>query len=157
VNDQEGRLQRLRERLLLLEQERVTIEGEIAEIAADGFREAASPQFTTPPAQDRTFDNRAKVELFRSLFQGRTDVFPQRWENPKTGKSGYAPACGNEWKRGLCGKPQVKMFDVPQPSVHAGHRSDDRKPLEGTWTQRLGVRRGCLPGLAGRHLLVLGG
>jgi superfamily II DNA or RNA helicase len=113
MNDQEGRLQRLRERLLLLEQERVTIEGEIAEIAADGFREAASPKFTTPPAQDRTFDNRAKVELFRSLFQGRTDVFPQRWENPKTGKSGYAPACGNEWKRGLCGKPQVKCSTCP--------------------------------------------
>ena len=34
-----------------------------------------------------------KVDLFRRLFGGRTDVFPARWENPKTGRSGYAPAC----------------------------------------------------------------
>ncbi|MFZ5645375.1 MAG: TOTE conflict system archaeo-eukaryotic primase domain-containing protein [Bacillota bacterium] len=30
-----------------------------------------------------------------------------RWEG-KDGKTGYSPACGNEWKRGVCGKPQVK-------------------------------------------------
>jgi superfamily II DNA or RNA helicase len=59
------------------------------------------------------FDNRAKVELFRSLFRGRSDVFPLRWENLKTGKSGYAPACANEWKRGLCEKPRVKCSACP--------------------------------------------
>jgi superfamily II DNA or RNA helicase len=42
--------------------------------------------------------NPAKVELFRSLFRGREDVFPRRWENAKTGKSGYSPACHNEWE-----------------------------------------------------------
>lgn len=49
-----------------------------------------------------------KVALFRSLFRGREDVFPRRWENFKTGKAGYAPSCRNEWVRGVCGKPQVK-------------------------------------------------
>src|SRR5204863_2053483 len=49
-----------------------------------------------------------KVALFRRLFAGREDVFPLRWDNRKTGRGGYAPACGNEWKRGLCDKPQVK-------------------------------------------------
>jgi hypothetical protein len=29
-----------------------------------------------------------KIALFRRLFSGRTDVFPVRWENRKTGKSG---------------------------------------------------------------------
>jgi len=29
-------------------------------------------------------------------------------ENPRTGKSGYAPAFGNEWVRGLCEKPKIK-------------------------------------------------
>ena len=52
-----------------------------------------------------------KVALFRRLFAGRTDVFPVRWDNPKSGKSGYAPACANEWVRGVCGKPQVKCGD----------------------------------------------
>lgn len=48
--------------------------------------------------------NAAKVGLFRSLFRGRDDVFPSRWENEKTGKSGYSPACDNEWEWGLCEK-----------------------------------------------------
>lgn len=41
-----------------------------------------------------------KIALFRRLFSGRTDVFPARWDNPKTGRSGYSPACANEWVRG---------------------------------------------------------
>ena len=41
-----------------------------------------------------------KITLFRRLFAGRSDVFPVRWENRNTGKSGYAPACADEWVRG---------------------------------------------------------
>lgn len=48
--------------------------------------------------------NAAKVELFRSLFRGREDVFPRRWENAKIGRSGYSPACHNEWGWRVCGK-----------------------------------------------------
>lgn len=102
-------IRRLQERLQQLEQERVAIEGELAEIVA-----ANAPAILnvgpTPASrlQDRPFDNRAKVALFHNLFRGRPDVFPLRWENPKTGKSGYAPACANEWKRGLCEKPRIK-------------------------------------------------
>jgi superfamily II DNA or RNA helicase len=54
-----------------------------------------------------------KIALFRRLFSGRTDVVPVRWENQKSGKSGYSPACMNEWVRGVCGKPQVKCDDCP--------------------------------------------
>ena len=54
-----------------------------------------------------------KITLFRQLFSGRTDVVPLRWENQKSGKSGYSPACTNEWVRGTCGKPQVKCGDCP--------------------------------------------
>lgn len=49
-----------------------------------------------------------KIALFRSLFRGRDDVYPRRFENRRTGKSGYSPACGNEWVRGLCEKPRIK-------------------------------------------------
>jgi hypothetical protein len=45
-----------------------------------------------------------KVALFRSLFRGRDDVFPRRWENTAKGKSGYSPACDNECERGVCKK-----------------------------------------------------
>ena len=53
----------------------------------------------------------AKIALFRSLFRGRVDVYPRRFESRKTGRSGYAPACGNEWVRGICEKPRIKCAD----------------------------------------------
>ena len=49
-----------------------------------------------------------KVALFRRLFRGRTDVYPVRWEGKTSGKSGYAPACANEWRAGVCEKPRIK-------------------------------------------------
>lgn len=54
-----------------------------------------------------------KIALFRSLFQGRADVYPRRFESKKTGRAGYAPACGNEWVRGICEKPRIKCGDCP--------------------------------------------
>ncbi|MCY3017477.1 MAG: hypothetical protein NTW87_00395 [Planctomycetota bacterium] len=53
----------------------------------------------------------AKVSLFRSLFRGRDDIYPRRFESRRTGKSGYQPACANEWSRGLCEKPTVKCSE----------------------------------------------
>jgi superfamily II DNA or RNA helicase len=55
-----------------------------------------------------------KVALFRRLFRGRTDVYPVRWES-QVGKTGYSPACANEWRAGICQKPRIKCSDC-------GHR-----------------------------------
>jgi len=55
----------------------------------------------------------AKIALFRSLFRGRDDVYPRRFESRKNGKAGYQPACANEWARGLCEKPKVKCAACP--------------------------------------------
>lgn len=52
-----------------------------------------------------------KVALFRRLFRGRTDVYPVRWESKTTGKTGYSPACANEWLAGVCEKPRIKCGD----------------------------------------------
>jgi len=52
-----------------------------------------------------------KVALFRRLFRGRTDVYPVRWESKTAGKSGYSPACANEWRAGVCEKPRIKCGD----------------------------------------------
>ncbi|MGQ0732250.1 MAG: TOTE conflict system archaeo-eukaryotic primase domain-containing protein [Acidobacteriota bacterium] len=62
---------------------------------------------------DRTSSSQAKIALFRSLFRGREDVYPRRFESRKTGKTGYAPACANEWVRGICEKPRIKCADCP--------------------------------------------
>lgn len=56
-----------------------------------------------------------KVRLFRLLFRGRTDVYPLRWESRNSGRSGYAPACANEWRTGICDKPRIRCADC-------GHR-----------------------------------
>lgn len=53
----------------------------------------------------------AKIVLFRRLFRGRTDVYPVRWEGKTSGKAGYAPACANEWRAGVCEKPRIKCGD----------------------------------------------
>ena len=70
----------------------------------------------TPPLQTvgdiattTTLSNTEKVTLFHTLFRGRDDVFPRRWENSRTGKVGYAPACRNEWVRGICEKPGGRL------------------------------------------------
>src|SRR5437773_3413969 len=62
---------------------------------------------------NRTSPPQAKIALFRSLFRGRDDVYPRRFESRKTGRSGYAPACANEWVRGVCEKPRIKCADCP--------------------------------------------
>ena len=51
-----------------------------------------------------------QIALFRSLFRGREDAYPVRWEGRK-GNSGYSPACANEWNRPFCRKPMVKCSD----------------------------------------------
>ena len=55
--------------------------------------------------------SQAKIALFRSLFRGREDVYARRFESQRTGKSGYAPACANEWVRGICEKPRIKCAE----------------------------------------------
>lgn len=55
----------------------------------------------------------AKIALFRSPFRGREDVYSRRFESRKTGKSGYAPACANEWVQGICEKPRIKCALCP--------------------------------------------
>ena len=66
------------------------------------------PVLPAPEPAPSRFSTAEKVALFRRLFRGRTDVYPIRWESKTTGKSGYAPACGNEWLAGVCEKPRIK-------------------------------------------------
>lgn len=66
----------------------------------------------TMPTTDRSprLGTDEKVKLFASLLRGREDVYPVRWES-KAGKSGYSPACANEWRAGICEKPRIKCGD----------------------------------------------
>lgn len=70
---------------------------------------APAPPVSIEPEPSK-LSTEEKIALFRRLFRGRTDVYPIRWEN-KAGKSGYAPACANEWRAGVCEKPRIKCSD----------------------------------------------
>lgn len=73
---------------------------------------STEPGSLEPSEQRSAFSTAEKVALFRKLFHGRSDVFPVRWESNK-GRSGYAPACANEWKPGVCEKPRIKCGECP--------------------------------------------
>ena len=59
-------------------------------------QESPLPPGESPPVTNQSAQE-AKIALFRSLFRGREDLYPKRFESLKTGKSGYQPACRNPW------------------------------------------------------------
>lgn len=68
------------------------------------------PKTQTPPTTK--IHNKStpieKIDLFKTLFQGRTDIHAKRWQSIKTGKSGYQPVCQNEWNEQFCDKKKYK-------------------------------------------------
>jgi superfamily II DNA or RNA helicase len=62
-------------------------------------------------AEPSRLTTKEKIALFRRLFRGRTDVYPTRWQSKTSSKTGYAPACANEFKPGVCEKPRIKCGD----------------------------------------------
>jgi superfamily II DNA or RNA helicase len=113
---EDRRIAEIRERLARIETERRSLSKELIGLerhVADGSTPISTPAPAATPAVTRNSAPANKIALFRRLFAGRGDVFPVRWDNAKTGKSGYAPACHNEWKPGICQKPRVKCGECP--------------------------------------------
>jgi hypothetical protein len=59
-----------------------------------------------------------KVRFFRALFAAREDVYATRWENARTGKSGWVPAVAGGWRKGT-NRPYLRLRD----EVVAAHLS----------------------------------
>jgi superfamily II DNA or RNA helicase len=107
--DREREVAAIRARLARLDIEKAELEVSLTQLLATQEIEDSPPVKNAPVINASS--PAAKIALFRSLFRGREDVFPKRWDNPKTGKAGYAPACANEWAPRICGKPKVKCGD----------------------------------------------
>jgi hypothetical protein len=73
-----------------------------------------SPAQARPPgpAQTGIFDGRpgmvdvtsspeTKIAFFASMFAARSDVHAVRWENARTGRSGWMPAVRGGWRKGV--------------------------------------------------------
>ena len=125
----EADLTRARARLANLDAERSDLQREVQALeillASERIPAANQPSLENAPVTN-TSSSREKVELFRRLFAGRPDVFPVRWDNKKTGRSGYSPACANEWVKGICEKPKVKCGACP----HQKFIPPDEKVIE---------------------------
>ncbi|WP_343504774.1 MULTISPECIES: TOTE conflict system archaeo-eukaryotic primase domain-containing protein [Roseobacteraceae] len=131
-SDIEAELARVRVRLVELDAERAQLQREVAALEK---HLAAEPAVQRPSVERSSVTNasppHAKIDLFRRLFAGRPDVFPVRWENKKTGRSGYSPACSNEWVNGICGKPRVKCSECPNQKFIAPEKGVIERHLRG--------------------------
>ena len=108
-------IRRLRRRLAELDAERVRLEATLADFERQlsATNDAGRPSaFENAPVTGSSSASE-KLALFRRLFAGRPDVFPVRWENARSGRAGYSPACSNEWVKGVCRKPKVKCGECP--------------------------------------------
>jgi superfamily II DNA or RNA helicase len=73
-------------------------------------RNTLTQQLTSQDENPEILSVNQKIDLFKKLFKGRTDVFASRWQNSK-GRSGYSVACYNEWIKGICNKPKIKCVE----------------------------------------------
>lgn len=152
MTQMDARITELVVRLTALERERAEILAEINTLRSVLSEEAAaikavpSAKAGDPIDRNSTIEN--KIALFRRLFRGRSDVFPIRWENRTTGRSGYAPACANEWQRGICEKPKVKCSACPNQAFRAVDEVSIDRHLRGTDTNGVPFVMGVYPMLA---------
>ena len=79
-----------------------------------------------------------------------------RFERRKTGKSGYAPACANEWVRGICEKPRIRPHHAAMVERLAEITGLDPKRLsvKATTTETLGFT-GREEGIAGQAVATI--
>jgi superfamily II DNA or RNA helicase len=83
----------------------------------------------TPPPMT----SNQKVALFQKLFVGQNNIHAYRWENA-SGKSGYAIACHNEWKPGICNKPKIKCSECANRAYKSLHSKTIYDHLAGAQT-----------------------
>lgn len=87
--------QRLQKRIIELEQENARLKG----LGEPLLPESKSPTLESHKSlteEEKEIELRRRVNLFRSLFRGREDVYAQRFVT-KDGKRGYQPVCRNRW------------------------------------------------------------
>ncbi|MDY6846831.1 MAG: DEAD/DEAH box helicase family protein [Chloroflexota bacterium] len=109
-HDIDQKIAYLKQALIDLDHRRSQILDELAQLRSQHLAQdfpAQLPLHLNRISIDNHASQEEKILLFRSLFKGREDVFPRRFESSKTGKSGYAPVCRNEWKAGICQKPKI--------------------------------------------------
>lgn len=108
-SDREAQIAAAERELASLDKRRAALTDLLATLRGRRGAESLSQQRSAyPPLVRSELPTSRKVRLFGQLFRGREDVFARRFESKRTGKSGYQPACRNEWVKGVCEKPRVR-------------------------------------------------
>ncbi len=137
MNDYTNEIEEIRRRIDLLDVERRDLLGRLC------ILESKHQQQQRVALQQ--FSSQEKIYIFRQLFRGREDVFPKRWDNRKTGRSGYSPACSNEWVRGICEKPRIKCTECPNQAFIKVSDDVIRQHLTGKDAQNNNATIGVYP------------
>ena len=123
-----------------MEAELGELRGLVADLRVENQRlltllQLSSVQARPPgPAQTGIFDGppggvdlrsppAAKVTFFRALFASRTDVHAVRWDNTRTGKSGWMPAVRGRWVKGQ--PPEQRRYLPLTDEVITAHLSGE--------------------------------
>lgn len=104
----DDKIRSIENRLTNLDKERTDLLNDLRKLRSE--RDDQKPIFLLgrPTLLKAPETNEEKADLFLSLFRGRENIYPKRWENNKTGKQGYSPVCENEWAKPTCQKPKIK-------------------------------------------------
>ncbi len=108
VDDQ---IRSIENRLTTLEKERAGLLSELKNLRSQRDENKPAIPLGRPTLMKAPESNEDKADLFLTLFRGRENIYPKRWENNKTNRSGYAPVCENEWVKLICQKPTIKCGD----------------------------------------------
>ncbi len=112
------------------------VEAELARLRAENARllkllrlspqQAAPPMpgqagfFEAPPGMvHHRSPQEAKVAFFGALFAARTDVYAIRYDNQRTGKSGWVPAVRGGWQKGV--RHEDRSYHPLTAAVLAAH------------------------------------
>jgi hypothetical protein len=77
---------------------------------------ATRPVTMSSPVED-------KLALYLDLFRARTDVYAVRWDNHRTGASGWMPAVAGGWRKSMDRRGATHLPLTPE--VVAGHLRGD--------------------------------
>jgi superfamily II DNA or RNA helicase len=77
----------------------------------------------SPGPVDANSQPQAKVQFYAALFGARKDVYAIRWENARSGRSGWMPAVEGGWRKGS--KATDHRYLPLTPEVLAAHLTGD--------------------------------
>lgn len=78
---------------------------------------------THPSEVTQASSPQAKIDLFRSLFRARDDVYAVRWQNDRTGKAGWMPAVEGGLRKGAR-RDEVRRLPLTSETI-ASHLAGD--------------------------------